>query len=491
MSENNKQLSPIKNLLDRSWQLFTSSILSLILLNIVSYFLYFVLAVVGFLLFIITGFGSALIKGGTEGVVSSLAALDASGVIAITGIVAVGVVGMIFIGSAITTAAILMLDSEGKLPLLKAFKKGLALVIPLSIMGFISLFLTFGGLFVFVIPSIIMMFLFSFASFEVMLNNKSPMEALKRSVTIISNNFGALFTRWIVIIAIYFVVTAFLPNLIGGINETMKFYSVIISFFVNWLAGWYVLAYDIALYKEVKDSIDSKKTKSLTWMWVVAILGWMIFGLLAFGGWKLVTSDTFQEGIKSEISGKAASLILDPKAKAHLDKSEELVLKITSENTSRDQAQKLNDDNIGELKKALEIEPNSALLWFRLGRAYLWVNSTGSSEVDGLAAFQKAVALDPDNSLYIDNVAEMLINTGKYEEAVFELQKSLRIGIDEGNESGLTHYRLGVAYGRLNVNDEAIAHFEKAIEILQPYNDDGKHDETILSAQKNIAELSK
>ena len=119
------------------------------------------------------------------------------------------------------------------------------------------------------------------------------------------------------------------------------------------------------------------------------------------------------------------------------------------------------------------------------------MTSACSSEVDGLAAFQNAVALDPDNSLYMDNVAEMLINTGKYEEAVFELQKSLRIGIDEGNASGLTHYRLGVAYGRLNVNDEAIAHFEKAIEILQPYNDDGKHDETILSAQKNIAELSK
>ena len=491
MSENNKQLSPIKNLLDRSWQLFTSSILSLILLNIVSYFLYFVLAVVGFLLFIITGFGSALIKGGTEGVVSSLAALDASGVVAITGIVAVGVVGMIFIGSAISTAAILMLDSEGKLPLLKAFKKGLALVIPLSIMGFISFFLTFGGLFVLVIPSIIMMFLFSFASFEVMLNNKSPMEALKRSVTIISNNFGALFTRWIVIIAIYFVVTAFLPNLIGGINETMKFYSVIISFFVNWLAGWYVLAYDIALYKEVKDSIDSKKTKSLTWMWVVAILGWMIFGLLAFGGWKLVTSDTFQEGIKSEISGKAASLILDPKAKAHYDRSEELFDAMADKNLSREQLQKINDENISELRKAVEIEPNSAIIWNTLGNAYTWVNSVGTLEGHALPAYQKAVSLDNDNTLYIDNLGRTLTDLDRNEEAVFEFKKSLRFSIADGDESGLTNYYLGIAYAQLKVRDEAIAHFERAIEILEPKNDNGRHDETILSAQKYIAELSK
>lgn len=149
---------------------------------------------------------------------------------------------------------------------------------------------------------------------------------------------------------------------------------------------------------------------------------------------------------------------------------------------------KLNDTNITELKKAAQIDPNNAKIWFELGNAYTWISSSGILD-DSLTAFKQAEALDPDNVIYIDSVGEILIKMKKYEEVVLQLQKSLRIGQQLEEESGLTHYRLGLAYAGLKIYDSSQSHLQKAVEILTKNNKDGSFDETILNIQKDLSNL--
>lgn len=79
-------------------------------------------------------------------------------------------------------------------------------------------------------------------------------------------------------------------------------------------------------------------------------------------------------------------------AQAHLNKSKDLFnqIKAASAEADTESVKKLNDENIAELKQAVDLEPNNALLWFTLSNAYSWISTTGTLE-DGLSAAKKGI----------------------------------------------------------------------------------------------------
>jgi len=183
---------------------------------------------------------------------------------------------------------------------------------------------------------------------------------------------------------------------------------------------------------------------------------------------------------------------MSPEAKKHWDRSQELfsqmreLQKRENEPGVVDQIKKLNDENIAELKKAIEAEPDNARIWAELGAAYTWISSKGSLE-DSYLAYKKAADLEPNNVVYNNFLGDSLISLGKYEEAILVYQKTIR----QTDKNGYAFQGLGIAYENLKVYDEARKYYQKALDTFISENKEGEFDKKILEIQKALARLPK
>ncbi|MCU1241396.1 MAG: hypothetical protein JWO71_2122 [Candidatus Acidoferrum typicum] len=146
---------------------------------------------------------------------------------------------------------------------------------------------------------------------------------------------------------------------------------------------------------------------------------------------------------------------------------------------------------IAQLKRALEVAPNSDEAYRRLASAYLssgrsneatqayqkaieinpyyWMNhlSLGNSYYqiadygNALDSYRRVAELDPKNPFAYINIAAILLQTGRFNEAIGPLQKSLQLSPD-----GQGYSNLGIAYFYLKQYDNAIAAYEKAVQLV-------------------------
>ena len=114
------------------------------------------------------------------------------------------------------------------------------------------------------------------------------------------------------------------------------------------------------------------------------------------------------------------------------------------------------------LEKSAAIEPNYALTWAHLGRAYTTNASLrfGGREdyAKAQAAYEKAIALNPtlvEPRIYMAN---LLTDTGRVEQAVPLLRLALRIGPNNAE----AHWELGYAYRFGGMLEESVAECERA-----------------------------
>lgn len=468
-----------------SWQTFTKSILNLFILNVLGIIIYLVLGALAVLVFMIFGAGSVLLQKGIAG----LATMSPSTIIILIGIAAV-FGGLFFIvGAVLQVASVLIVNAPGEISVGTSFKRSFRFVIPLLLTGILTFVLTSGAFFVFFIPAILFYFLLIFVQFEVILNNQRWTGAVKRSVLLISSNFGGIFIRLILLVFLY-LGYAILVGLIRKIGPETQTLLEIISFLVNIFLGWFVLSYSVTLYKQAAVGLENQEGKSILWMWIVAAIGWFLAIVIGFATWKLVSSralETFQKKLKTYYSGASIQRSVEdmsPEAKTHYNRSQELFEQIRENQDDAEKVRELNDENIAEIKKALEIEPNNPKIYYELGNAYTWVSSTGSLE-DALAAYQKAEELDPNNVIYINGVGNVLMQMGKYEEAILQFQKTFRLT----DKSGFANLSIARAYSHLQIYDLAKEHYQKAIEIFTEQNEDGRFDDEILQARKELSSL--
>jgi DNA-binding winged helix-turn-helix (wHTH) protein/TolB-like protein len=120
------------------------------------------------------------------------------------------------------------------------------------------------------------------------------------------------------------------------------------------------------------------------------------------------------------------------------------------------------------LEKSTELDPNYASAWAYLGASY---NSDAAFELGGRdeyrraqAAYEKALAIQPkllDAQIFFAN---LLVDTGKVEQAVPLLRDALRTN---GNYAA-AHWELGYAYRFAGMLDESLAECERARQ-LDPF----------------------
>jgi eukaryotic-like serine/threonine-protein kinase len=114
------------------------------------------------------------------------------------------------------------------------------------------------------------------------------------------------------------------------------------------------------------------------------------------------------------------------------------------------------------LEKSAAIEPNYALTWAHLGRAYTTNASLrfGGREdyAKAQAAYEKAIALNPSLVEPRIYMANLLTDTGKVEQAVPLLRSALQISPNNAE----AHWELGYAYRFGGMLEESVAECEKA-----------------------------
>src|SRR5258708_2965287 len=147
---------------------------------------------------------------------------------------------------------------------------------------------------------------------------------------------------------------------------------------------------------------------------------------------------------------------------------------------------------VSELKRALQLAPNSDDGYRGLGKAYLglgqkdlalqayqkaielnpyyWVNYNYAGQAyfalgdydKALAAFQRIIELEPDNTFGYLNVGAIYFQQGKYDQCIPFFQKALQI-----QPHYLTYSNLGTAFFYLKRYAESVPMFEKAVEMNQ------------------------
>lgn len=215
-------------------------------------------------------------------------------------LIVVDVVAIFLISSIAQIANILIVDSNGKLPIREAINKSVPLIVPAIFTGVISAFLLVGSLFAFVLPYIIVALLFSFVTYEVVLKGKKYTAAIRRSVTVVSENFWDFVTKIIVATGVSLIVTSIIPSILRRILPEAQSTISLLSAFINIFLGLYFMVFYLTLYRQLEKATDRKDDKDITWIWIVSIVGWLIFALIGVTLFRIATSrefiDTFSKG---------------------------------------------------------------------------------------------------------------------------------------------------------------------------------------------------
>jgi len=142
-----------------------------------------------------------------------------------------------------------------------------------------------GGMFFLFIPGIFIVIYLSMAAFELIIGNKKVIPAMVGSYQIILQHFGSIFLRYLALFLPYFLVFGILPEILSESDSVAASIFNLVLIIAGNLFSIFTVAYTVELYKEASNKTDYSKTVSLVWMWIVAILGWIIISL---GGYLVV-----------------------------------------------------------------------------------------------------------------------------------------------------------------------------------------------------------
>jgi len=124
-----------------------------------------------------------------------------------------------------------------------------------------------------------------------------------------------------------------------------------------------------------------------------------------------------------------------------------------------------DEEAVGELKRAAELDPDFAEAHYRLGNAYLALSNRDEAEKafrDGVKAYEKITRRDEKNSDAFYFLGLCYEKLGEYDDAVKALKEAVKTS-PEGNDD--KYYELAFAHVKLAQYDEAVRALNKALEI--------------------------
>ena len=294
------KFSSVSDLITRSWERFKISWRSLLLITLAVY----VFSFVGIVIVAIILFGGGALTAMSSGNINNnlMQVLSTMAPVAIV-LFLIYLLLMLVVGAISGAAMMLAVDKAEQKPSVGSLvQKGFKLFWPMVLTSLLVAFLTLGGLFVFVVPGILISIYLVFSTYEVVLNGQKTSQALRNSATIIGQNFGTLVLRYLVMVGIAIAI-----GLVGGILQDVTEKVAGLSGLINLVVmvsgmalSGYMIVYMYFLYTEARALTDFKRPASLTWMWIVSVIGWVIGVILmvALGAGirALSQSDVFKNG---------------------------------------------------------------------------------------------------------------------------------------------------------------------------------------------------
>jgi tetratricopeptide (TPR) repeat protein len=141
---------------------------------------------------------------------------------------------------------------------------------------------------------------------------------------------------------------------------------------------------------------------------------------------------------------------------------------------------------VDSFEKGATLDPNQHVIWANLADAYVSLSATKTGDEQTAAlgkaaeAFQKAIALKPDDPAYHNNYALALAKAKKFDEAQAELTKAAQL---DPTNAGKYYYNLGAVMVNTGQAAAAEGAFKKAIEANPEYADAQFQYATALSAK--------
>ena len=127
------------------------------------------------------------------------------------------------------------------------------------------------------------------------------------------------------------------------------------------------------------------------------------------------------------------------------------------------------DHAVETFQRLLEIEPNDAYALNYLGYMYA---DKGMRLTEAVALLEKAIALEPDNSAFLDSIGWAYFRLGELAQAEQYLQQALdHLGEEDPEEKAVIFDHAGDIASSLGKTDEARAHWQKVLE-LAPDNEE-------------------
>lgn len=125
------------------------------------------------------------------------------------------------------------------------------------------------------------------------------------------------------------------------------------------------------------------------------------------------------------------------------------------------------DQAIAVLKEATTIDPNRDLLWFKLGDAYRdaagkQTDATQKAQMynDAITAYQKAVAIKPNDGAYLNNLGDVQAKAGKVDDAIKTFTQAAQA---DPLHAAQYYFNLGAVLTNTGKVDDAVQAFDKAI----------------------------
>ncbi len=135
------------------------------------------------------------------------------------------------------------------------------------------------------------------------------------------------------------------------------------------------------------------------------------------------------------------------------------------------------EESILELKKAIELNPNNAEALNYLG--YLYAEQ-GIKLDEAIKLIRRALEVKPDSSYMMDSLGWALFKKGKFNEALKELKRAVKLSVARDEDDAIIRSHLGDAYFAKGMVKEALRQWKKSPE-LDPKN--GKVREKIKKIQ--------
>lgn len=273
-STSNSFFSPVSSLFKKSWDRVQNHLLRLFLLAVTFFVSGIILLLLTALLISLAGFFSPVTTATTYSSTTTILA-----VVTFLIVIILMMIGMITLNIA---TIIVLAETQPGLSLMGTIKLATRKIGPMLIFGLLSGFVVFGGLVLLVIPGILFSILLTMSGYYIVLDNLSPIEAMRKSVYAVSKSFGVIFIRIAALFGLSFV-AGIIINMLTSQSGLVWLLGSILSLIFNLIYGWVSIAFMMFVFQDSKKAAGEGRGKLLP-MIIVAILGWMVI----FGGGFLI-----------------------------------------------------------------------------------------------------------------------------------------------------------------------------------------------------------